>query len=267
MITLLKSLAALLKEPRIAIFKTIIANFRCFPYGQAIHLPLFLYGNITFINEGHISLRPTYLTPGLIKLGKTDSIIWGSGGGNYSRFVNKGEWTVNGVFNMANGCLVSITEDAVLETGHGVRLGPLSKLMCAEGIKIGRRTGISWECQIFDTDFHFMIFKGQVGKKTKKIHIGDHCWIGNRVNIMKGAYLDDYSVVASNSMVNKDYGEYGQKCVFAGTPAQFKANGAQRFYISPKLEREMEIYFSKEGKEKLDVNDPGLKPFLDRILK
>lgn len=80
MITLLKSLAALLKEPRIAIFKTIIANFRCFPFRQAIHFPLFLYGNITFINEGHISLRPTYLTPGLIKLGKTDSIIWGSGG-------------------------------------------------------------------------------------------------------------------------------------------------------------------------------------------
>lgn len=170
-------------------------------------------------------------------------------------------------FNLANGCLVSISEDAVLKTGHGVGLGPLSKLMCAESVEIGRRTGISWECQIFDTDFHYMIFNGQVGKKTKKIHIGDHCWIGNRVNIMKGAFLDDYSVVASNSLVNKDYSEYGQKCVFAGSPAQFKANGAQRFKIAPKLERKMEMYFSESGKEKTDVNDSGLKPFLDKMLK
>ena len=77
---LLKSIKNLLKEPHTNFIQTLVATFKNLPFKEAKYLPIFLYGKIEFKNEGIIELRPTFLTPGLIKLGRTASGLWGNGG-------------------------------------------------------------------------------------------------------------------------------------------------------------------------------------------
>ena len=128
---------------------------------------------------------------------------------------------------ISGGCLIAISREGTLITGHDVYLGPLTKVVCENQIVFGRRIRVSWECQFFDTDFHYLILNKTVRSKTKRIFIDDYCWIGNRVSVMKGSKLGKCTVVASNSLLNKDYSEYGDNAILAGSPAKFKASGAR----------------------------------------
>ena len=91
---------------------------------------------------------------------------------------------------------------------------------CAS-IKIGDNVVIAHQCQIFDTDFHFVynVNSKVVKNQCSPIVIGKNVWLGNRVSICKGAYLPDYSIVAANSMVNKDFLHCPTATFFAGIPA------------------------------------------------
>ena len=133
MFTLLKSLAVLFKESRASIFKTVIANFKCFPYEQAKHLPLFLYGKITFVNEGHIRLTPTFFSPGLIKLGKTDSIIWGSGGGQLYPICKQRGVDCQRCFPFSQRLFGKYIRRCCIENGSWCRLGTFKQAdVCRE---------------------------------------------------------------------------------------------------------------------------------------
>lgn len=101
--------------------------------------------------------------------------------------------------------------------------------MCSQSITIGKRASISWESQIFYTDFHYIVRDNSISNNKKEIIIGDFCWIGNRDSIMKGSVLPNYSVVASNSVVNKDYSNYGEESLFAGLPAKWKSKHSIAF--------------------------------------
>ena len=45
---------------------------------------------------------------------------------------------------------------------------------------------------------------------------------------MKGTRLPAYSVVASNSLVNKDFTECGERCLFGGVPAKCLKHNVER---------------------------------------
>ena len=95
----------------------------------------------------------------------------------------------------------------------------INRWRCYEEICIGDNTGISWESQIFDTNFHYMLSSTRSVKPINKaVRIGSHCWIGNRVTIMKGTLLPDGAIVASNSFVNKSFSDFFRPLV-AGSPA------------------------------------------------
>ena len=83
---------------------------------------------------------------------------------------------------------------------------------------------LGWECQIIDTSFHYIQSIGEqpieIAPLTKEIIIGDYVWIGNRTTISKGAVIPDESIIASNSLVNKDLSENGSHCLFAGMPVK-----------------------------------------------
>jgi acetyltransferase-like isoleucine patch superfamily enzyme len=65
---------------------------------------------------------------------------------------------------------------------------------------------------------------------TKPIYIGDYCWIGNRTTISKGAYLPDYTIIASNSLVNKNFSRLGSYNLLTGVPADVKVQNVKRIY-------------------------------------
>lgn len=73
-----------------------------------------------------------------------------------------------------------------------------------------------------DSDTHELISiqTGERFPRQRNVVIGEHCWIGNGVNINKGTTLPPNTVVASHSLLNKDYTSVGAHCVLAGIPAK-----------------------------------------------
>ena len=97
---------------------------------------------------------------------------------------------------------------------------------------------------IADTSFHY-IEKLETGVKTpltKPVILGDRITVFNRCSILKGSVIPDDSIVASNSVVNKDFSERGSYCMLAGAPAVVKATGVRRIW-DLKEERELDRQF------------------------
>jgi Acetyltransferase (isoleucine patch superfamily) len=104
--------------------------------------------------------------------------------------------------------------------------------MCFDSITIGDRVAITWDCQIMDTSFHYIedVEFHSINPLTKKIVIGSYVWVGNRTTISKGSIIPDQSIVASNSLVNKDFSREGQFCMFAGMPAKVVKRNVKRIW-------------------------------------
>ena len=99
---------------------------------------------------------------------------------------------------------------------------------------------IGWNTQILDTSFHYMLNKGRLKYRNEPVVLRNNVWVANGVSIMKGSYLPSYTVVASNSLVNKDYSEMGEHCLIGGMPAKFITNGVERLLLQ---EQEIDRFF------------------------
>jgi len=141
--------------------------------------------------------------------------------------------TVPNLFNLGTGSTVEINEHAVLETGTDVLIAPKYRIILKKGAKIGNHVRISWEGQMFDSNFHYMrnTSTGDIPFINKNIVIGNNCWVGNRVTINKGSQLPDYTVVAAGSLTNKNYIKDGKThLTLAGSPAKVVAEGFERIF-------------------------------------
>ena len=70
---------------------------------------------------------------------------------------------------------------------------------------------------------------GEILRKNKPIKIGCRNWIGNHTTIMKGTQTPNDCIIASNSLLNKDYGSRSNVMI-AGTPAKIIGEGMARIY-------------------------------------
>lgn len=224
--------------------KTLYLNFKVLPLIQAIKFPFWIYGKITFRSlKGKVLIDSSKIYSGMIKIGKND----------YYVCTEKPQsiWTINGVLkfkgrvNILQGSYILVAESGVLEIGtDGTFIGSNCKIICFDKIIIGNQVEITWEVQLYDTSFHYIehLETKNISYLTKPIVIGDNCWIGNRTTISKGAYLPNYSIVASNSLVNKNLLSYGMFSMFAGSPIDFKMK-CKRIYDREK-EKELDLQYN-----------------------
>lgn len=63
---------------------------------------------------------------------------------------------------------------------------------------------------------------------------------------MKGTYLPAYTIVASNSLVNKNYLEMGEHCLIGGVPAKYITDGVERLLLK---DAEIDNLFGVDVKE------------------
>ena len=89
----------------------------------------------------------------------------------------------------------------------------------------------------------------------KPIYIGNNCWLANRVSVMKGTVLPDYSILAAGSMLNRDYSSVSEKGnFFSGTPAVLKGGGVYRVF-NENLEKKIKDFFSMEDYGHIAIED------------
>ncbi|NLU30581.1 MAG: acyltransferase [Bacteroidales bacterium] len=89
------------------------------------------------------------------------------------------------------GCKIIIGDDCMFSSDIVVRTGDSHSIVDAEGKRIN---------------------------KSEDVHIGDHCWLGHRAMIMKGAVIQQNSIIGAGAIVNKQFEQ--ENSVIAGIPAR-----------------------------------------------
>ena len=226
-------------------YKTIIFNFRMLPFKEAALLPIWLYGKVDISRStGSIQwMNPTKVHTGGWKIGQAICLLNGT-----NIHCDVTIISIQGVLKLGehghimNGCHIYIKDGSVVELCDWVVFSEHIRLCSFIGITIGEQTRISWDSQIMDTDFHYVLQSdGTVYPNKKKINIGNRVWIGNHVTISKGAGVGDECIIASNSMLNHDFSDVNNG-LFVGSPATLKKEGVSRVF-DWELERRIDDFF------------------------
>ena len=104
-----------------------------------------------------------------------------------------------------------------------------------ERIHIGKDCLFAWDVKLRANDGHSII---DIESNTainipKEIIIGDHCWIGEGVKILKNTQISSNSVVGGFSVVTKKFLQ--KNVVVAGTPAKIVKSNITWDRLRPEL--------------------------------
>jgi acetyltransferase-like isoleucine patch superfamily enzyme len=226
---------------RANIIKTIYFNFKFFEWKTAIKLPIILVGKVDLKKcGGNIVLTETPHF-GMIVIGMPNPPQPNS----YNTvFWIDGTLEIGDYVRICKGSSIHVNKGGVLTIGNQVRINVNCRLWCIQRINIGDYCGFSWDCQIFDSNFHYMVNSdGFTKKHSSSVIIGKSCWFGNRVTINKGTYLPNYTIIAAGAFVNKDFSKYDKGLMIGGIPAKIISQGVYKRVINIRKEKEIDSFF------------------------
>lgn len=212
--------------------RTIYFNFRYLPYRQAIRLPILLYhpegicGNGLYV----IDVPLEEIKFGMLKLGvKNEESVLTKTGVVISNF---GTLIFKGAGVLGNGCSLIIGNQGRLSIGKNFGITGDVSIHCYDSIEIGAFFSCSWNVTIDDTDHHKLmdLDNNKEKEETKPIKIGDYVWLCQHVSVFKGSELPAWTIVSSNSLVNKRY-LVSPYSVLAGMPAKDTGKKLKRMDI------------------------------------
>ena len=220
--------------PKMNIIKTFIFNFKLLPFRQAVILPIYMYGRWNSRSlKGSIVIDSDKIQTGMFKFGYDTA-------GYFTAAISTLSIHDKATFHIAKGvrigqgvqiCLMSGSELVLKENSS---LNDNVKVICSASIVIGKSSRITWECQVTDYGSHYIMEKNanQVSSISYPVIIGDYCWIGNRTTIMPRTLLPNRVIVASNSLLIKNYVEMGIKeyTMIGGSPAKLIKENVFRIY-------------------------------------
>lgn len=222
---------------------TLYLNLRSLPLSQAWKIPIFVYGRPRFYNlSGRIVIEGKIKT-GMITFNRTHpgapSVM-----SVQSEVMNQGTIIFHGAGTIGTGNKVRVSESAILEIGCQFKITDMVNIGCYSKIIIGSHARITHRCQILDSNYHYVanLNNRTIPKCTEPIVIGERCWICNSTTIARGTILPDSTIVASNSLVNRDFTEVPQKSIIGGIPAKHLATGYLRVYNPQAISAITEYY-------------------------
>ena len=201
-------------------FATLYINFRCFPLRQALRFPFFAYGRpVVYGLSGTMSIERCNVKTGLIRFNRTMA-------GAPNNMSVQSELAVSGkiIFHgkVLIGCGTKIKVAGTLTIGGDTKITDFVNVGCFRRIDIGERSWVVHRCQLLDSNYHYVadIDKGVVLPWQNEIIIGKGCWICNSTTVAGGTVIPDFCIVASNSLVSKDFSKEPQGSFICGMPAK-----------------------------------------------
>ncbi len=225
------------------LWKTLYVNFRSLPFGQAVRLPIVVYGRLRVVSlMGTIEIEGPIKT-GMIRLGEMNP-------GNFkdgvrSKISNNGKIIFKGSVHFFNGFSIFVNPMGTLSLGHICFFGDNVFFHVKNMVKIGDYTRIGDGSRIMDNDIHYIynLETNSVDRNDKPIIIGRNNWFPAECNIMKGTVTNDNTIVAAKSHLNKDYTQIAPEYSFiAGMPAKLIKTGVRRIFNFA-TERMLNDYF------------------------
>lgn len=230
---------------------TFYFNFIFFPLRQAIKFPVFVYGRPKLFSQygtmecvgkcktGMVRLNVTIPGGPQFATGNTQLNIWG-------KVIFRGKCEIG------SGNKINVGLNGLLDMGDETKIAGFCNITVYTEVHIGSLSRIAHRSQVFDTNFHFIadFNKHYIRKWSKPISIGNYCWICNSSTITGGAVIPDKTIVASNSLVGKDFSDIPSESIIGGIPAKFISTGHRRVE-SQKLERAIFKYFAENPDAKV----------------
>ena len=215
----------------INLIKTIIFNFYNLPISQAIHFPVLLYGRVFLYDMSGKVYIIGPIKCGMIKIGY-----------KWHDLLPSSTMPVQ-IISGGVGLFVQ-NKDASLTMGDETSIGGGSLIKSMDVITIGKRTSITGNCIIMDSNMHIVkdIGTGLVKKPWGPIIIGESCWINAGSIVNKGTVIPNYSITARNTFLNRDYSEFGENLFLVGSPAKITSARLQRIF-GLRLDNELKKFF------------------------
>ena len=235
--------------------KTIWLNFRSFPLCQAWKLPIWVYGRPRlYCLTGSMKVGGS-VSSGMIKFNK-DKHAGPSLTSAQSVICNYGTIIFRGKGLIGTGTKIVVYHKCTLDLGKNFKITDFCNIGCLKGITIGEQCRIAHRCQILDSNYHYVanFTKRNVKRHGAPIHLGKGCWICNSSTITGGSQLPDFTIVASNSLVNKDFSNIEYSSLIGGIPAKYIATGFRKIENS-KIEKEINDFFSNSQKEEFPLDE------------
>lgn len=125
-----------------------------------------------------------------------------------------GKMVITDTFEMLAGSYISIVKGGTLIV-HGGFINENVQITCGSTIEIGRGCAIGRDVVIRSYDGHFIEQSGY--QISQPIHIGDHVWIGQGAQVLKGVTIGDGAIIAAGAIVTHDVPAHA---IAAGVPAR-----------------------------------------------
>lgn len=104
-------------------------------------------------------------------------------------------------------CSIHLRKEGRIFIGEGVFFNSFCSLNCLDSITIGSNTIFGENVKIYDQNHKYNnskeLIKNQ-GYVTTPVLIGENCWIGSNVIILKGVNIGDNSVIGCGLTIYKD---------------------------------------------------------------
>ena len=250
--TLFNVITILLK---INLLKTVYFNFKVLPVRQALKLPIHFYGRVELVNlKGEFTINREKVNFGMIVFGGKHEIVISSNVA--TRIYNTGKINFDGEALFARGINIMVWHYGKLTFGSNYSIGSLSRIICFRNISFGNDVLISWETQIVDSDFHFIVStENQVSDNSGDVIVNDGVWIGSRATILKTTVLPKNAIVAAQSICSGNYQDkYGDGILVAGIPAKMIKNEVH-YLKNKRKETELFHYFSTNQHAQIHLNN------------
>lgn len=224
-------------------FATLWLNLRSFPFKQAIAFPIWCYGRPRFYGLSGRMLIKGKVTSGMIRFNQVKYSA-PSNMSLQSEIQNIGLIIFRGKGFIGTGCKIVVGFNAVLDIGKNFKITDMCNIGCLRKIHIGEQSRIVHRCQVFDSNYHYVanFSRKIVSNYIRTIHIGKDCWICNSSTITGGTVLPDYTIVGSNSLINKDFSDLPQNSMIGGIPAKLITTGVRRVNNN-RIEKELSHFF------------------------
>lgn len=210
-------------------FLTIYLNFRSFPLRQAWKLPIFVYGQPRFLGLCGTMKIEGVVSMGMIAFNKL-RIGAPSNMAVQSEICNYGEIIFHGKGEIGTGNKIFVSTRGILDIGKNFKITDMCNIGCFKKIIIGEQSRITHRCQVFDSNYHYVanFAKMVVPPYITPVTIGKGCWICNSSTIMGGTVLPNFTIVGSNSLVNKNFSDLPRDSMIGGIPAKYIASGFRK---------------------------------------
>lgn len=221
-------------------------NFRFLDFRQALKFPFFIYGHPRIQGGGKIIIEGP-IKKGMITINKVYK--WApSNMTSQTMFLNSGIIKVLGKGHIGTGTKIAVHPNAKLEIGQDFQIQDEVNIGCMNSISLGNYISITHRCQIFDSNYHFLlnVNTGVIQDYKSSIEISDMCWIGNSSTINGSVKLPLCTTVCSHSLVNKSTNEIPPFSIIGGVPAHIIKTGFRRIYDS-NIEEDIIKYFAENN--------------------